>query len=297
MTELTTKQAALRYHGAGLAPIALWGLTSAGQCACICKERPECSAAGKHPCRRDWQRYLCTPIELAYEFDRGPRNVGLALGEQPRGDALIALDFDGPFEILHVALRELLGPLPSTLTSVTGRGRHLLYRTPDGVVLGNRAHLLGHPKGDARGDVDVRGHGGQIVAPPSRHVSGHVYRWRSCCEIATLPDSAVEWLSNTESSSKPALPRPAQPRSDGVDDFVLRERAARYLARIPGAVSGSGGHTHTFEVALKLCGLFGQLGEGELWRLFLEFNGTCDPPWSERELRHKLKEAMKATGM
>ena len=34
--------------------------------------------------------------------------------------------------------------------------------------------------------MDVRGKGGQIVLPPSRHKSGHAYTWASDVETAFL---------------------------------------------------------------------------------------------------------------
>ncbi len=67
------------------------------------------------------------------------------------------------------------------------------------------------------------------------------------------------------------------------------ERARVYVAAIPGAVSGAGGHDATFAVACKLVE-FG-LSPDDVWRLLLEYNQRCQPQWSERELRHKLDDA------
>lgn len=70
---------------------------------------------------------------------------------------------------------------------------------------------------------------------------------------------------------------------------------ARWIAEdAPGAVAGSGGHAATFTVA---CALWRMLDdEAAVWARLEEYNRTrCDPPWSERELRHKLAEGDKAT--
>jgi hypothetical protein len=69
-----------------------------------------------------------------------------------------------------------------------------------------------------------------------------------------------------------------------------RERRARaYLERIPGAVSGDGGHTATFNaVATVMIGF--DLDAATAERIITEdFNPRCEPPWSERELQHKIK--------
>lgn len=69
------------------------------------------------------------------------------------------------------------------------------------------------------------------------------------------------------------------------------ERARAYVAVIPGAVSGSGGHNQTFTVACALLHGFA-LDEATALDLLLEYNQKCSPPWTERELQHKVKSAL-----
>ena len=69
------------------------------------------------------------------------------------------------------------------------------------------------------------------------------------------------------------------------------QRARNYIAAMPGAVSGSGGHDATFAVACALV-KFG-LTESEAWLLMLEYNARCSPRWSESDLRHKLRDAFR----
>ena len=71
------------------------------------------------------------------------------------------------------------------------------------------------------------------------------------------------------------------------------ERARRYSAKCPGAVSGQGGHDATFHVAAALVHGFA-LGEAEALALLREWNQTCQPPWSEAELVHKVRSAATA---
>lgn len=68
------------------------------------------------------------------------------------------------------------------------------------------------------------------------------------------------------------------------------ERARKYIALIPGAVSGQGGHNTTFNVACALVLGFG-LSKGDAYKLLHEYNARCEPQWSERELQHKIEDA------
>ncbi|MBN1610867.1 MAG: hypothetical protein JW940_29820 [Polyangiaceae bacterium] len=73
------------------------------------------------------------------------------------------------------------------------------------------------------------------------------------------------------------------------------ERAAQYLRQVPPALSGSGGHGTTFAAAVALTRGFA-LDEQTAFRLLSEIhNPTCEPPWSERELRHKVESAAKGS--
>jgi hypothetical protein len=63
---------------------------------------------------------------------------------------------------------------------------------------------------------------------------------------------------------------------------------------MPPAISGQNGHDATFAVAKKLAHDFG-MTEHDAWPILLDYNSRCQPPWSERELRHKLESAGKLT--
>jgi hypothetical protein len=86
----------------------------------------------------------------------------------------------------------------------------------------------------------------------------------------------------------PSLHRP--PVIDPRDTFDIRVRA--YLDAAEPAVSGSGGHAKTLQVATALVVGFGLSIDQA--RPYLElYNGKCLPPWNRRELEHKLEEAAK----
>lgn len=73
------------------------------------------------------------------------------------------------------------------------------------------------------------------------------------------------------------------------------ERARQYLAKCPPAISGQGGHKTTFRTACILVKGF-LLEDQQAMLLLQEWNQTCQPPWSERDLQHKVKGAKLANG-
>ena len=77
-----------------------------------------------------------------------------------------------------------------------------------------------------------------------------------------------------------------------------KERAARYLAKLPAAVAGQRGHDAAYRAACVLVRQGGPgragfgLSESDALDLLREdFNPRCLPPWSERELLHKVRSA------
>ena len=73
-------------------------------------------------------------------------------------------------------------------------------------------------------------------------------------------------------------------------DIIQRARA--YLARIPGAISGQNGHDRTYHAAMILVEGFG-LDRGDAIQAMTEWNLRCEPPWSIREIEHKVDSALK----
>lgn len=59
---------------------------------------------------------------------------------------------------------------------------------------------------------------------------------------------------------------------------------------MPPAISGSGGHSQTYALAVALAHGF-NLNEADCWKLMTDYNATCSPPWGERDLRHKIRDA------
>lgn len=89
----------------------------------------------------------------------------------------------------------------------------------------------------------------------------------------------------------------AAPQSTG--DFrspaSVFERARKYMTKLPPSVSGQGGHNAAFHAACVAVHGFGLSGE-DAYALVAEWNTGCQPPWNERELRHKIASAEKQPG-
>ena len=73
----------------------------------------------------------------------------------------------------------------------------------------------------------------------------------------------------------------------------VAERCRRYLHKVGPAVSGQHGHDRTYMAARLIWNDFG-LDEAEGYPILVGFNATCEPQWSEKELRHKWEDAVKA---
>lgn len=216
-------------------------------------------------------------------WEREPSsNVALACGH-----AFIVVDVDprnGGKETMR-ALVTAHQRFPVTPVSYTGGGGwHALFATPldaSGEPIPLRSKI-----GEG---VDIKGPGGYIVAPPSVHPSGALYEWAvnarpSRTSLAAMP----AWLLALARRPPEPVSAPAGPPPQGA-----AARAQAYVDTMPAAVSGSGGHAATFAVARKLVQDFA-LSDDEAWGVLVGYNARCQPPWSERDLRHKLKSAKAA---
>ena len=266
------KTAALKLYSMGYEPIPL-------------------EPAGKRPLPREWQtlRGLSTE-DLAALFEQHPGcNVGVLTGA-----GLVVIDLDEKNGVSGgAALAELqarLGPLPPTarVSTPTG-GSHLYYRCD--AAIRNSAGKLGP-------GVDVRGEGGQVVAPPSRVPAGE-YEWgvaRGMVERDFLPALPPRWVQALLDLQAERPAAPAQPA--GRERIVTDEgreagkrRARAYLAAMPPAVSGRGGHGQTFDAACRAVERCYDIEDA--WEVLCEYNQRCQPFWGERDLRRKLDQALK----
>jgi len=126
-------------------------------------------------------------------------NVAIATG--PSGLLVIDLDGEEGLAAWRTLLADHPAATPRTLYARTGRGLHLYYKAPTGRRLGNTA-------GKLASNIDTRGVGGFVLAPPSVHPSGSVYRWYGgqLAELAELPDWIAELLDPPRPPRAPVTP-------------------------------------------------------------------------------------------
>jgi hypothetical protein len=75
-----------------------------------------------------------------------------------------------------------------------------------------------------------------------------------------------------------------------VGDLGTVERARRYLASVPPAISGQHGDVLTFRVCCRLTRGFA-LDDEQALAVLSEWNTRCEPPWTPSELLDKLRRA------
>ncbi len=246
--------AALGYARRGLPVLPLYGI-SGGQCAC---GRADCAAPGKHPRTPHGVREATTDEGTirAWWTEHPENNIGIATG---RASGVVVLDADGQEGM--ESLLTLWAPT-STWWASTGHGSHFFFHYPsDGHRIGNRVGLL--PR------LDVRGDGGYVVAPPSRHTSGTVYRWRippDRVALAALPEAVQGFLAQ----------RSPSPDGHGV--------------RVPERIVQGERNVHLYRLArsLHLRGLIAD----EILAVLEQVNAQrCDPPLSEAEVAEIARKA------
>lgn len=130
---------------------------------CSCK-RPDCTNPGKHPLTLHGVHDATTDRRQIRKWWRTwpEANIGVATGA---ASGIFVVDADGA--VGRETLVQLCGN-PRTLMSRTGNGRHYFFRYPGERIRNSVRFAPG---------LDVRGDGGYVIAPPSRHQNGKRYRW------------------------------------------------------------------------------------------------------------------------
>lgn len=219
-----------------------------------------------------WQTVSPSERDIAAWFAAGKRDIALITGS-----GVVVVDVDDADLVDTVIAR--CGSTPMRCRTPSS-GMHLYYAMRSGVHYGNAVQINGKP-------IDLRCEGSYIVCPWSRNEDGVPYQWvGDVLPPSELPPLKVSWLRERKPRRVVAPAVPATNAGNAV------WRARGYLAHIEGAIAGRHGHDRTYRVACVLIIKFGLTLE-QAWPLFLEWNEVCEPPWSEKELLHKLQDAQK----
>jgi hypothetical protein len=199
--ELDCARAGPMYAALGFPVVPMHTPRPGGRCSC---PDQACLDPGKHPRLRGWTQLATTDPAVVGEWWRRWPQANLALATGRRFDVL-DLDGDQGVEALRAVLSITPTEHPGPVARTGGGGWHLLY-APTG--LGNRVGVLP--------GMDWRGRGGLVVAPPSRHASGHRYRWVRPL-TATLPEATARLrrLLTPPPTQRTTLPPATAPAGGG----------------------------------------------------------------------------------
>ncbi len=151
-----------------------------------------CHGNRKTPIIKDWGKLATSdPTAIREWWSRYPNaNIGILCG-LPSGIVVLDVDPANGGDESILTLLNTYGSLPDTWQVLTGGGgRHHYFKYPI-IPVRNSAGLLGP-------GLDIRADGGFVVAPPSVHSSGELYKWEvnsnplDGCPLAELPD----WILN-----------------------------------------------------------------------------------------------------
>ncbi|MGC1861502.1 MAG: bifunctional DNA primase/polymerase [Methylocystis sp.] len=257
-----------------------------------------CQSPGKRPYNGEWQNYLTTDLDVIRDEWKGWRkhsNVGFGTGSAS-GLAIIDIDGEAGFKSL-AALEEKFGKLPKTVLSITGSGgHHYLFRIPEGVTIHNSAKLFGAKAlGVESTNIDIRGQGGQAIAPSSMHKSGNRYAFADGCsiddfrfeDVPFLPDWAVEACEHAKASSaKTPTKSPAGKGKAG------KAAAGTGDAFQDGAADMASDTAHGLEGFLASIGDDGAGFDSPIYKAAMSYFARNGISASPDIIRDKLKEAI-----
>lgn len=187
----TTIEYALHYARLGMKVLPLHSPVQSGDgMVCSCG-KAKCTSPGKHPVGRLAPNGLkdgTVDESLIWRwFSQPDLNIGIVTGAASN---IVVLDIDPRHDgdETLAALEKSYSPLPQTWRFLTGGGgEHIIFRHPGGIVP-NSAGKIGP-------GIDVRGDGGYIVAPPSRHISGRPYAISVDHDPVDMPHADIpSWL-------------------------------------------------------------------------------------------------------
>jgi len=247
------------------------GIATDGFCTC---GHLDCKSEGKHPQTSRGSLDATTDKNLIETWFDGANesNIGIATGQISQ---LVVVDVD---QGKGANVNDLIiGSLDQTIFNTpkvkTGAGLHFYYRLPAGITVKNSASRLGK-------FIDVRGDGGYVIAPPSKHISGKNYELLNP-DNEDILDFPQVWLdklaqplpptasSNGNSATNPASPFVVPAHQPGVilPDSINQGQRNVELTKIAGALRSKG------------------LSEAAIYAaLAVENQRICKPPVDDKEL-------------
>jgi putative DNA primase/helicase len=193
--EFPRAYAALQYAERGWRVLQVHWITEYGRCTCLAAGQAPCASGGKHPYSSAWPELATDePAMIIRLWGETPEaNIGIATGSS---SGIFVLDVDegpksgGGYKEGLDSLIELLAENDDDFNDLYavrtgGGGVQYYFLMPEGYKIKNATTVFGpeYP------DIDLRGDGGMVVAPPSASARGP-YMLETDAEITGAP----QWL-------------------------------------------------------------------------------------------------------
>lgn len=172
--------------------------------------------------------------------------------------------------------------LSETLLIKTPNGRHYYYRLPVNAPSWSRSSSTGLLPG-----LDLRCDNTYVVAPGSV-VDGKEYKVEHNCEIAEVPAAILQLLKVRHEKAQEALRNKMQVRQVNSDSAL--KACLAYVDKIPHFDAGGGEGERNFLLAARVAQNGFALPEGDVAYVLEHCNARANPPFSEREIAHKVKQ-------
>ena len=257
-----------------------------GGCSC---GKADCESQGKHP--RWHQKDLANGLLSATSdeaiikrwWKRWPdANVAIVTGAV---SGVVVLDIDAQEGWDYLEQNEIY--LPRTRQAATSPGKAHIYFSHPGFEVRNFAKKIP--------GMDFRGDGGYVVAPPSLHKSGSLYKWNDVEEISGCPG----WLLNffKEGGAPGSSPLEAAGKLTGevrLSEVDLAPEVKKAWQRLleSGGV-GEGERDIDFVSAAGLLVNYG-LPDSLIYLILLPYANNCQPPFPEKSLEAKIASARRS---
>lgn len=201
---------------------------------------------------KEFQTKRATAPEVREWFAKWPEaNIGIVTGKIS-GLVVVDVEQGGSTE----------GLTPTVISATGGGGYHYYYKHP-GFEIGNDSRKI-------RELTDIRGDGGFVVAPFSRHASGKFYEWIASPDMADLAD-LPEWILKIKKQPTKIQINLKDEVTEGARNQTAAQVAGKLLFELPK-----------------------DRWESDGWAMFKHWNEMkCKPPLDEAELRNTW-ESIKA---
>jgi putative DNA primase/helicase len=263
----------------------------------------------KRPIGKQWGVEQWTAERLRDTHKKFPAaGVGICFGPQRGPGGAWLIDIEGDGSQADQSLDTLMGGHQLDTVSWTAtRGNHLVF-TADGERLLKLLAKAGgvQEKGEGKSGVwklaqlpglewRIGGFaaGGAIkqvqsVCPPTPGTDGKPRTWTG------HPINGTQWVFGEVYDILGSL---AKPDSLKVSDLYPRTdvetRAIAYLDKIEASVSGQEGSKKTFGAVCRVGPGFDLAPDVALRLIRTHYNPRCQPPWTEKDLAHKVEDAYK----